>query len=138
MELIPIIYNILLFGIAILICVIIISLLMNKGRVVVEPSYYSREVNSYPDQIVKQNIFYDGRQLIKEIEEDDYQQNFQIRQFPLKESQNYYRPTIFNGYSQETYRIEKKHLNKTYGDRKRYKIVNDEAIKLRSHAVNYY
>ena len=76
MELIPIIYNILLFGIAILICVVIISLLMSKGRAVVEPSHYSRKVNSYLDQIVEQNIFYDERQRIKEIEEDDYQQNF--------------------------------------------------------------
>lgn len=137
MELIQIIYDILLFGGILLICVIIISYLMSKSRIEEEVSYnYADSILNQKPSLLQKKINYEQELFRKKIGSIP-PLIFPIDDLKPKEVKIIRKPTVSKRDSQEEIRIEERHLNKTNSST-RYTIVNDELKKSRSRAVNYY
>ncbi len=138
MELIQIIYNILLLGGTLLVCVIIISYLMSKSRIEEEVSYNSGDSRLNQKSLYLQRKINYEQELFRKKISSIPPQIFPIDDLKPKEVKIIRKPTVSKRDLQEEIRIEEKHLNKTNGNGKRYTIVNEERKKSRSHAVNFY
>ncbi len=138
MELIQIIYDILLFGGTLLVCVIIISYLMSKSRIEEEDSYNSAEGNfNLKLSFLQRKINYEQELFRKKIGSIP-PLIFPIDDLKPKEVKIIRKPTVSKRDLQEEIRIEERHLTKTNDGSKRYTIVNEELKKSRSRAVNFY
>ena len=138
MELIQIIYDILLFGGILLVCVIIISYLMSKSRIEEQGSFNSTwsGLNQKPSEL-QRKINYEQELFRKKITSIP-PQIFSIDDLKPKAVKIIRKATVSKRDLQEEIRIEERHLNKTNGGTKRYTIVNEELKKSRSRAVNFY
>ena len=138
MELIQIIYNILLFGGTLLVCVIIISYLMSKSRIEEEASYNSADSRLNQKSLYLQRKINYEQELFRKKISSITPQIFPIADIKPKEVKIIRKPTVSKRDLQEEIRIEEKHLNKTNGNGKRYTIVNEERKKSRSRVANFY
>lgn len=138
MELIQIIYDILLFGGTLLVCVIIISYLMSKSRIEEEVPYNSADSSLNQKSLFLQSKINYEQELFRKKISSIPPQIFPIDNLKPKGVKIIRKPTVSKRDSQEEIRIEEKHLNKTNGNGKRYTIVNDDMKKSRSRAANFY
>ena len=138
MELIQIIYDILLYGGILLICVIIISYLMSRSRIEDEVNYSSVDSSSNPKSLLLQSKINYEQELFRKKTSSAQPQIFLIDNLEPKEVKIIRKQTVSKRDSQEEIRIEEKHLNKTNGNGKRYTIVNDEIRKTKIRAANFY
>jgi len=138
MELIQIIYDILLFGGILLVCVIIISYLMSKSRIEEQGSFNSTwsGLNQKPSEL-QRKINYEQELFRKKIASIP-PQIFSIDDLKPKAVKIIRKATVSKRDLQEEIRIEERHLNKTNGGTKRYTIVNEELKRSRPRAVNFY
>jgi len=138
MELIQIIYDILLFGGTLLVCVIIISYLMSKSRLEEENSYnYAVSSLNQEPSVLQRKINYEQELFRKKIASIP-PQIFSIDDLKPRAVKIIRKATVSKRDLQEEIRIEERHLTKTKGNTKRYTIVNEELKKSRSRAVNFY
>lgn len=138
MELIQIIYDILLFGGILLVCVIIISYLISKSRIEEKGSFNSAwsSLNQKPSEL-QRKINYEQELFRKKIASIP-PQIFSIDDLKPKAVKIIRKSTVSKRDLQAEIRMEENHLNKTDGNGKRYTIVNEELKKSRSRAVNFY
>ena len=137
MELIQIIYDILLWGGTLLVCVIIISYLMSKSKNEEDVTYNSSDSIVRHKSSLQSKINYEQELFRKKIP------SVPPLIFPIDDStpkvvKIIRKPTVSNRETQEELRIEERHLDKTNGNGKRYTIVNDEMKKSRIRAANFY
>jgi len=138
MELIQIIYDILLYGGTLLVCVIIISYFMSKSRIEEEVYYSSGDSSSnQKSSLLQSKINYEQELLRKKISSTP-PLIFPIDDSKAKEVKIIRKQTVSKRDSQEEFRIEEMHLNKTNGNGKRYTIVNDDIRKTKIRAANFY
>lgn len=142
MELVQIIYDILLWGGALLVFVIIISYVMSKSRIEDEVSYnYADSRTNQKSLMPQRKINYE--QIVYRRKAPPTQPHiFPIVDFKPKEVKLIRKPTEYKRESQEEIRIEEKHLTKTNGNGngngKRYTIVNDDMNRSKTRAANFY
>ena len=138
MELIQIIYDVLLWGATLLVCVIIISYLMSRSKTEEEASYNSsNSIVRQKSSSLQSKISYEQELFRKKIP------SVPPLIFPIDDSKPKVvkiirKSTVSNRETQEELRIEEKHLDKTNGNGKRYTIVNDDMKKSRFRAANFY
>ncbi len=138
MELIQIIYDVLFFGILLLIFVVVISFVLSKKSNEDAISHNANVVEPLLRKTVdKQNSIME-QQLQRTNQTNANLQIFRIDQHRPKEVKVVRKPTIIDRASQEKIRNEESPLKKTNGDKKRYTIVNDEMKKTRSSDANFY
>jgi hypothetical protein len=138
MELIQIIYDVLFFGISLLILVVVISFLLSKNS--------NRDRTNHNADGVEPLIRMTGEIHNSNMEQQLQRKNqtnanlhiFRIDQHRPKEVKIVRKPTIIDRASQEKIRDEESPLKKTNGDKKRYTIVNDDMKKTRSSVANFY
>ena len=138
MELIQIIYDILLYGGTLLVCVIVISYFMSKSRTEEEVSYNSADSSSNQKTLSLQRKINYEQELFREKISFVPPHIFPIDNLKTKEVKIIRKQTVSKRDSQEEIRIEEKHLNKTNGNGKRYTIVNDDSMKTKNRAANFY
>lgn len=135
MELIQIIYDILIYGGCLLICVIVISFILSRTKKdqgeALKQEIMPRSSRSYKSMNVEQ-------QVMRKNDTTGNPQIFVLYQNKPREVKVVRTPTLIKRDSQVKNRPEENNLSRTNGNGKRYKIVNDEMEKSRRNVANFY
>ena len=137
MELVQIIYDILIFGGALLLLVIAVSYLIAKSKrndLAISNNYYPGTVVANKNQVMLQQ-----EQILARMNNaKKYPVVYQLDQRPNKEVKILRKPTVTKQEIMERIRQEENAFRKTNGNRKRYTIVNDEMKKtFKPNVINF-
>jgi hypothetical protein len=137
MELIQIIYDILIYGGCLLFFVVVVSYFMSKIKK--DNDYGLLPKTVLPKQTNQNNESLSGEQrMMRQSNTSSYPQIFVLNQIKPKEVKMVRTQTLEKRDIQVKNRFEENHSNRTNGNGKRYKIVNDEMHKSRFNVANFY
>ena len=135
MELIQIIYDILIYGGCLLMCVVVISFILSRTKkdkdTTLKGEMMPRTLRDNQSMNVEQRV-------MRKNNATGNPQIFVLYQNKPREVKVVRTPTLIKRDSQVKSRTEENNVSRTNGNGKRYKFVNDEMEKSRRNVANFY
>ena len=137
MELIPLFFNILIYSVVLLCCVLLFSYMFNKAGSAVRTLHEQRGKILYKNPTTIENILFEEERRGNRASPSQQTQIFQIGQFRPEGMNSSHQLTMDFRDSQDQDRSAAKYSSPLQANRKRYTIVNEEMEKIQSNVINF-